>query len=223
MKKSFFSIICLLVTIASHATNTTAKNDSIIESNTIHTRYDFRTHRYRQRWETLIPTHTKIQFAGNMGLISAGIGWDHGKRGEWETDLLLGILPKYEGRRGYMTMTVKETYTPWSVRLSDHWALEPLSTGMYINTIFGEEFWRKQPKKYPKSYYGFQTKVHFNLFIGQRLTLRLHKAGESDSRALTLFYEVSTCDFFLISAITNRYMRPTDFLTLSFGMKIQML
>lgn len=37
-------------------------------------RYDKRVHRYRKHWESLIPTHTKLQFAGNMGLLSLGTG-----------------------------------------------------------------------------------------------------------------------------------------------------
>ena len=31
-------------------------------------KYDKRVHRYRSAWEALIPTHTKIQYAGGMGL-----------------------------------------------------------------------------------------------------------------------------------------------------------
>lgn len=47
-------------------------------------KYDKRVHRYRSAWEALIPTHTKIQYAGGMGLLSWGIGWimenaDNGK------------------------------------------------------------------------------------------------------------------------------------------------
>ena len=44
-----------------------------------HTRYDKRVHRFRRNWERIIPTHSKIQFAGNMGLLSFGTGWDYGK------------------------------------------------------------------------------------------------------------------------------------------------
>ena len=38
--------------------------DAVIESQTRENRYDRRVHRYRRHWEALIPTHTKIQFAG---------------------------------------------------------------------------------------------------------------------------------------------------------------
>ena len=49
------------------------KPDTIVTGRTRHSRYDRRVHRYRKHWEALIPTHTKkIQFAGNMGLLSLG-------------------------------------------------------------------------------------------------------------------------------------------------------
>ena len=43
------------------------------------TGYDKRVHRFRKNWERIIPTHSKIQYAGNMGLLSFGTGWDYGK------------------------------------------------------------------------------------------------------------------------------------------------
>ena len=50
-----------------------------------------------------------------MGLLSWGIGWDYGKRGQWETDLLLGFIPRFSSRHFKMTMTLKQNFIPWSV------------------------------------------------------------------------------------------------------------
>ena len=58
-------------------------------------RYDKRVRRYRRHWASLIPTHNTYQFAGNMGLLSAGVGWEYGKRRQWELDLLFGVLPMF--------------------------------------------------------------------------------------------------------------------------------
>ena len=40
----------------------------------LRTGYDRRVHRFRKNWERIIPTHSKIQYAGNMGLLSFGTG-----------------------------------------------------------------------------------------------------------------------------------------------------
>lgn len=65
------------------------------DSTGIPTKYDNRVHHYRKAWGALIPTHIKIQYAGGMGMFSAGVGWDYGKHGQWETDLMFGFIAKH--------------------------------------------------------------------------------------------------------------------------------
>jgi len=189
-----------------------------------YTRYDRRVHRYRRHWSALIPTHTKMQFAGNMGLLSFGFGWDYGRRNQWETDLLVGFIPKYSSHKAKATFTVKQNYIPWSLQISkSRFSAEPLTCGMYLNTVFGEEFWVSEPERYPKGYYGFSSKVRIHAFLGQRITYDIDPKRRFTAKALTLFYEISTCDLYIISAFTNRYLRPRDYLSLSLGVKLQLL
>lgn len=185
-------------------------------------RYDRRVHRYRKHWEALIPTHTKLQFAGNMGLISLGTGWDYGKRNQWETDLFFGFLPKYQSERSKITMTLKQNYMPWSVTLGKGISVEPLACGMYLNTVFGNEFWTHEPDRYPKGYYGFSSKVRIHIFLGQRITYDIPPRWRLGARAVTFFYEISTCDLYVVSAFLNKYLKPKDYLSLSFGLKTQL-
>lgn len=185
-------------------------------------RYDRRIHRYRKHWEALIPTHTKLQFAGNMGLLSIGTGWDYGKRNQWETDILFGFLPKYESKRAKVTFTLKQNYIPWSISIKDGpWSIEPLACGIYFNTVFGDEFWVNEPERYPKGYYGFSSKVRIHAFLGQRITWVIPPHLRIGTREVTWFYELSTSDLYLISAFTNKYLKPRDYLSLSFGIKLR--
>lgn len=142
------------------------KIDSADISNKHYSRYDKRIHRYRKHWESLIPTHTKLQFAGNMGLLSLGTGWDYGKRNQWETDIFLGFLPKYHSKRTKITMTLKQNYMPWSIDLGKEFSIEPLACGMYFNTVFGDEFWTNEPERYPKGYYGFSSRIRIHISLG---------------------------------------------------------
>ena len=187
------------------------------------TKYDKRVHRYRCHWEKLIPTHTKIQFAGNMGLLSFGTGWDYGKKNQWETDIFLGFIPKYQSKRTKITMTLKQNYMPWSLELGKGFSTEPLSCGLYFNTVFGDQFWVHEPDRYPKGSYDFSSRIRSHIFLGQRLTYDIDPQRRYTAKSVTVFYELSTCDFHLISAVTNRYLRPKDYLSLSFGIKLQLL
>lgn len=220
MKWSLFNYIlcvgvCTLLTCHEAKAQTP---DSIAEAS----KYDKRIHRYRKNWNKLIPTYTKIQFAGNMGLLSSGMGWDYGKKNQWETDLLLGFLPKYDSGKFKITMTLKQNYIPWSLQLGKSLSAEPLSCGLYFNTVFGNDFWVSEPDRYPEGYYGFSSKIRANIFLGQRLTYHIDPQYRYQAKAVTFFYEISSSDLYIVSAFTNKYLRPKDYLCFSFGVKLQL-
>lgn len=203
--------------------NNAATEDSIRAAMPQYSKYDKRIHRFRQNWNKLIPTHNVIQYAGNMGMFSLGTGWDYGKRDQWETNLLFGFIPKHDSDRTKMTMTLKQSYIPWSLELQDKFSVEPLSCGIYFNTVFGHEFWVNEPSRYPEGYYGFSSKIRTHIFLGQRLTYNIDKERRFMAKSISLFYELSTCDLLIISRVTNTYLKARDYLSLSFGIKLQWL
>ena len=178
------------------------EEDIVTQMPNRHHKYDKRVHRYRRAWEALIPTHTKLQYAGGMGLLSWGIGWDYGKRGQWETDLLLGFIPRYSSKHFKMTMTLKQNYIPWSIWL-------------------GKDFSTSEPERYPRGYYGFSTRIRTHIFLGQRVRFDVPEKYRKFSKSITAFYEISTCDLYVVSAFNNSYLKPDDYLRLSFGLKFQ--
>lgn len=187
---------------------------SIDETN----RYKKRVEGYRSMWESLMPTYTKLQYAGGMGLINAGFGWSYGKNNQWETDILFGIIPKYSSDNAKMTFTLKQNYIPWRKKLNDSFTFEPFECGLYFNTVFSDEFWTKEPDRYPKGYYNFSTRVRTHAFIGQRLRFNIPDKKRLFARSITAFYEISSCDLYIVSAFTN-HLNPDDYLRLSFGLK----
>ncbi len=182
-------------------------------------RYDRRVRRYRNS----VPSYSKIQMYGDMGLISFGAGWDYGRRRQWETDIFIGIIPKYNSDNAKATLTLKQNYIPWSIRLNDSFSFEPFSCGLYFNTVLDNNFWTREPSRYPSGYYGFSTRIRTHLFIGERITFEIPHQKRFFARSITAFYEISSCDLYVISAFTNRYLSPKDYLRLSFGLKFQIL
>lgn len=208
MKLSIFKIGIILLFLCIHLS---AQEDT----------YDKHIQHYTSTWNALIPRYAKIQYAGSMGMFSVGTGWDYGHH-HWETDALLGIVPRYSDRHAMATFTLKQNYLPWNIPINEHFSFEPLATGLYLNTLLDKDFWVKQPERYPQNYYTFSTRIRLHVFIGQRFTLNLPKE-RSWHKSLTFFYELSTCDLYLISAIGNKYLKPKDYLSLSLGVKMQIL
>lgn len=163
------------------------------------TRYEKHMDKYQRAWNRLIPRYGKIQYAGMMGFLSFGTGWDYGKNRQWETDLSLGLLPKFSSRDFKVTMTLKQSFIPWQHQFSDRWRLDPLSCGIFITTIFNEEFWTDQPSKYPSGYYPIPTKLRLNAYVGQRIVYVVPEERRFFARKITFFYELGMNDIYFLN------------------------
>lgn len=195
-----------------------------VADTTVYNVYDRRVYRYRKMWNYLIPTQFIVQYAGNMGMISMGMGWDYGNHRQYETNLLFGYLPKFRSSSAKMTMTLKQNFVLWRIPVGHDFHFEPLSFGIYFNTLFGSEFWSKQPKRYPDKYYPFlSTKIRINIFAGQRFTVVVPHNRRKFLKSITAFYEVSTCDIYLRAKVQDGYVSLWDIISLSLGLKFQML
>lgn len=184
--------------------------------------YERHVDKMESHWNALIPQYLKVQYAGSMGVVSVGTGWAYYKD-KLETDVMLGYLPKFDDKQYKLTLTFKQNYMPWNLSTPyERLSVQPLACGMYVNSIMDDRFWKKEPDRYPSDYYKFSTRIRFHIFLGQRLIIDL--TGKSKRhKSVTLFYELSTCDLYFISAVTNKYLKPVDYLSLSFGAKWQII
>lgn len=184
-------------------------------------KYRLRIEKYERFWKSLIPNQMKIQYAGSIGMVSAGVGWHYGKEERvWETDFFVGYIPKFYTRNPKVSLTLKQSYIPFRIQVVDDWEFEPLSCGMFFNTIMGHQFWYKEPSKYPKRYYGFSTKFRIHVFIGERLRYNIPSKKRRHGNSISLYYELSTCDLYLASYVPNSYLSLKDVLSLSLGAKL---
>ena len=193
-----FSAAFLMCTVSMSAADSTYVDETHQLS-----RYEKRVQRSERIWASLIPTHFVLQNAGNMGVVSLGIGWSYGKHRKWETDLLFGYIPKHQSTRGKLTTTLKGNFIPWDICLNPkadqqakgRWSFQPLTTSLYLNTVYGHEFWKSQPGRYPDKYYEFiSSKFRLNLALGQRLMFNIPDAKRRRHSRICVFYEVGTCD-----------------------------
>jgi len=180
-----------------------------------------RMERRRRRWNKLIPNQATLQFAGSIGMLSAGLGWHYGTGDHWETEVLVGFVPRYESETAKATFTAKQRYVPWHLRAGSRWVVEPLTAGVFFNSIFGEDFWANEPSRYPKKYYGFSTKIRAHVFLGQRVKFRIPRARRKYHKSVSLYYELSTCDLYVISALPNKRIKAGDILSLAVGFRFE--
>lgn len=227
------------IVLSSIAWTLKAQSDTIIM-----TRHEQNVETFQRRWMAFIPSLGGFQYAGNVGMISGFIGWDYGKDGRWETLIQLGFLPKYHAERAAATFTLKENYVPWSFGIGRRsWAqkrsatytgsnqplpwnrrsrlsIEPIIGTIFINTIFNDEFWVHEPEKYNSGdYYRFPSKVRLHVGIGSRLTYNVPREHRKRFDRISGYYELSTYDLAIISAVPNKKISASDILCLGVGVQ----
>lgn len=173
----------------------------------------------KRHW--LIPRSIVGQHAGSIGYLSVGCEWEYGRHDQWATAILVGVIEKYQSNRAKATMTLKQTYSPWNIRINERLSLRPLNCGLFLNTIYSHHFWNKEPDKYPEGYYRFSTRVRPNIFAGQEITVELFPKEKMYLKSLSFYYEFNTSDIYLCSYFPNmEQVKLKDIICLGLGMKL---
>jgi hypothetical protein len=140
----------------------------------------------------IIPHHAKIQYAGSIGFISVGAGYEFAKK-KLQGDFFYGYVPEKIGGIKIQSITAKLTWIPVSRLLKDDIKLDLLTAGILINYTFGRQYHLFSRTRYSFVYYGFPTAAHLALFAGGGIT----------KNKLGLYYEIGMTDRDLISFANN--------------------
>lgn len=202
----------ILATAQTHGDSIKMHKDSISV-----VKYEMRLKKREDAWSKLIPEMLTVQYAGDIGMISAGPGWAYGKGNRWETHLLLGFLPKRYNYQHYWTFTIRESFTPWRLHLKNAFSIQPLTVNLSVNSILHSHFWTREPSRYPNGYYGFSSRVRFHLGLGSRLSIQIPRHRRLISRELSIYYEISTCDLYVRQKLLNSYIPLKDILAIGIG------
>jgi hypothetical protein len=176
---------------------------------------DSTDHRY---W--LIPDLAKIQFAGNIGFLSGGIGYIYADE-KANLDLIYGYVPKTYGGPLH-TITVKNTWIPFkSLKAGEKISVDLLTAGIPLSYTLGKQFFLVTPRdQYPARYYDYSSALRIGIFAGGRV--RYHFAGESCFKEAGLFYELGTYDLLLHNYIFNYgTIRFADLFNLAVGVHVK--
>lgn len=193
------------------------KNDSLYKDlpNPLRSAYKTRTVvinkdtiSYRRRW--FLPSQYKLQYAGGIGFMSVGFGYEITR--SYQPALFLGYLSENFGGSKNSVVTV-------SFKNSFYLTREPLFNcfnpylGLSINWGNTNNTFKALPDYYPEKYY-FQNKVHFAPFVGGELKFDMNRRCFN---GFGLYAELSAFDAYLLEAIRTDYVKPHMALTLAIG------
>jgi hypothetical protein len=167
-----------------------------------------------ERRHPLLPDHAKVQFAGAVGLVSAGTGYAFGGR-RLELDAFLGWVPESLAGTDLFTLTGKITWLPWSARLARGWRLRPITAALAMSYTFGDRFFVVLPEKYPRGYYPLPTALRGTVALGGTIGRPAPPFAE-----VALYWELVAVDLPLALWIQNPgTVSAADVVSLALGLR----
>jgi hypothetical protein len=148
-----------------------------------------------------VPDFVIGQFAGSIGFISAGVGYNIFKD-KGTIDLLIGYVPEFAtGSKTLESITVKFTGHPLSIIVNEYVMYYPVTAGFYFSYTPGREYSSDLPSWYPDGYYWWSEAVRANIFIGGKVDIAMNNA--KSKRYFSPYYEIGTNEIKLVSYVQN--------------------
>lgn len=169
-----------------------------------------------QRKPRYIPDAAVVQFAGNMGMLSAGPGYDFAKR-KLAADLLYGYVPKFDSDEAEHLLTIKGTYKPWEIKRRRDFTVIPIQIGLGLSYYLNDKYPLVWDEKYPKQYYWWSPKVRLLGFAGATVTRQVRN---SKIKTIGLYSEFGTYDLIFTSWFKDDGIGIGDIVNLSVGTRI---
>jgi hypothetical protein len=159
----------------------------------------------------LKPTYFQLQYAGNLGLLSAGIGRSF-LNDKINTYIIYGYLPENIHGVNVHTIALKASYRFANSTISPVFNLD-YYTGAFILYGITSNTYLIYPDYFPDDYYG-NNAIHGSFFIGTRLNKAL---PYKKIQKISFFTELGTMDFQIWYAVINKTIGLFDIWNLCFG------
>ena len=155
--------------------------------------------------------YIKTQFAGNIGLVSVGVGKEY-LNGKLSVDLNYGYLPACINGTSVSTFAIKPALLIKDFSIAG--VQSSLSAGICFTYSATRNTHLKYPDYFPEDYY-LGNAMHANPFL--RISL-FQFPSESKSGRLSLFSELGTMEYQIWYALKNKEVSFTEICNLCFGL-----
>jgi len=155
------------------------------------------------------PDHLKIQFAGNFGVLSAGLGYSFCNN-IIQTDLFYGFVPKSIGGNNINIIAEKNTFRLYKQPLpKDH--LLTCSIGFSIIYTITKNTFLFLPSHFPNDYYKTNA-----IRIAPNISFNLINVPKN----ISFYFDIGTLDNYLWYYIKSNCIDFTDIWSFAIGINI---
>jgi hypothetical protein len=169
-------------------------------------------------WKKLTPDNVNLQYAGSIGFLSAGAGYDLFNE-KAELSFHLGYVPESLG--GELTIVaVKFHYKPFTIKAGDRFIIQPFNPVFFPSYTLGQNFdFQFEKPQYRKGYYFWSSALRIHL--GASTVVKVLNRPNAKIKWLGLYAEANTNDLYALSWFKNRTSTPFyKMFKLGYGVKM---
>ena len=168
-----------------------------------------------RRW--YVPGFVPVQYAGNIGFISTGVGYASRLR-NYEFALLYGYVPKSMAGANIHTLTAKNTFPITRYPLKNNEVLIPY-LGLGVSFEVGGNAFFRMPSHFPDSYYDYPKNLRFLAYGGAKLQ-HLFEDDFYGLRGVELFAEAGTIDLYVWYKVMSHEIRLNEIFSVAIGVNL---
>lgn len=162
------------------------------------------------------PRYIPVQYAGNIGFVSAGVGYASRKE-NYQLSLIYGYAPPSMAGVRVHTLTAKNIFGLYKVHLNKKQMLIPYAALGLSFEIGGRSFF-SQPSNMPKNYYNFPKSVHVVASGG--LKIRYMASHCKNLRGFEFFVETTTIDAYIWYKLRSNEVKLHHILSAAAGVHL---
>jgi hypothetical protein len=162
--------------------------------------------------QTITPHHIQLQYAGNIGMVSAGVGYNLAND-KLHVTLMDGFTPATVAGSNINVVALKGAYDVISIPLLRTRTLVPYAGLATTFETSGNGVYKELPERYRDRKYYQMSAFHLNVFAGAKLQMPV---GAREQR-FELYAETGTVDSYLYYYFKNSSMNFTDMFSMALG------
>ncbi len=170
----------------------------------------------KRRNHRLLPHFASLQFAGNIGFLSAGLGVIS-KNDKYHLGFLYGYSPASISGVRIQTLTAKHTFHLWRFTPRQDIILLPYA-GLGVSFDLDSRAFFTLPDNMPSGYYNFPKSVHAIAFAGVKYRRLLPSRKILSS--VEFFIEATTVDAYVWYKYKSKEVKMNDILSLALGLNL---
>ena len=167
------------------------------------------------RW--YLPRYVPVQFAGNIGLFSSGVGYTS-RHENYEISILYGYVPQSLARSHIHTITARNVFPLTRFPLRNNRSLIPY-VGLGLTVEVGGNAFFRMPAHFPEGYYNFPKNLHVIAYGGTKFRHLFHDDFRL-LRGMEFYLEAGTVDVYVWYKTISNQIKFNEIFSLAVGVHL---